>query len=110
MADKRISELPNLASIQDDAMFVVEYNGVAYHLTGKQFKAFAESLGGGSNGETGDMDASTYDPAGAVAQAGGIEAYVSELVGDIDTVLDSVNGEMTSALDSALDEINGEVV
>ena len=52
MADKRISELPNLASIQDDAMFVVEYNGVAYHLTGKQFKAFAESLGGGSSGGT----------------------------------------------------------
>ena len=50
MADKHISDLPNLASIQDSAKFVVEYNGVAYHLTGKQLKAFAESIGGGNTG------------------------------------------------------------
>ena len=35
-----------------------------------------------------------YDPNGAVAQSGGIEAYVSDVVGDIDTVLDEVNGEV----------------
>ena len=35
-----------------------------------------------------------YDPNGTVAQVGGIEAYVSDAVGDIDTVLDEVNGEV----------------
>lgn len=58
MADKRISELPNLASIQDNALLVVEYNGVAYNLTGKQFKDFAASVAGsggdGSGGSGGD--------------------------------------------------------
>lgn len=99
MADKRISELPNLSSIQDSALLVVEYNGVAYHLTGKQLKDYAESIagsGGGSSGGSGagDMATATYDPDGAVAQAGGIKAYVSDVVGDIDTILDSINGEV----------------
>lgn len=53
MADKRISQLPNLSSIQDSAMLVVEYNGVAYHLTGKQLKDYAASIAGsgGTSGE-----------------------------------------------------------
>ena len=99
MADKHISDLPNLSSIQDTAKFVVEYNGVAYNLTGKQFKDFAASVagsGGSSSGGSGggDMLKATYDPDGAVAQAGGIKAYVSNVVGDIDTILDNINGEV----------------
>ena len=41
MADKKISELPNLSDISDGALLVVEYNGKAYHLTGAQWKAYA---------------------------------------------------------------------
>lgn len=99
MADKRISELPNLSSIEDSALLVVEFNNVAYNLTGKQFKDFAASVagsGGGSSGGSsgGDMATATYDPDGAVAQAGGIKAYVSNVVGNIDSVLDEINGEV----------------
>jgi hypothetical protein len=42
----------------------------------------------------GDMEAAAYDADGAVAQAGGIAAYVVAVVGDIDTVLDDINGEV----------------
>ena len=63
---------------------------------------------GGSG--SGDMETTTYDPNGVVAESGGIEEYVSDVVGDIDTILNAVNGEMTSSIDNALDEINGEVV
>lgn len=108
MADKRISELPNLSSIQDSAQFVVEYNGVAYNLTGKQFKDFAASVagsGGSSSGGTGggDMATATYDPDGSVAQAGGIKAYVSDAVDDLDVpaVTTDDNGKFLRVVDGA---------
>ena len=41
MADKKISELPNLADISDEALLVVEFAGKSYNLTGAQWKAYA---------------------------------------------------------------------
>lgn len=58
MADKRISELPNLSSIEDSALLVVEFNNVAYNLTGKQFKDFAKSVAG-SGGSGGGLPSVT---------------------------------------------------
>lgn len=108
MADKRISELPNLSAIEDSALLVVEFNGVAYHLTGKQFKDFAESVagsGGGSSGGSGggDMATATYDPDGAVALAGGIKAYVSDIVDDLDVpaVTTDDNGKFLRVVNGA---------
>lgn len=97
MADKKISELPKLASIQDNAMLVVEYNGTAYHLTGAQLKAYVAAAGGtsgGGGGGGGDMSQSVYDPNSAVANAGGIVGYVTGIVGNINTALDEINGEV----------------
>lgn len=94
MADKRISELPKLASIQDSAMLVVEYNGTAYHLTGAQLKAYVASAGGGGGSGGGDMTKSVYDPNLEVASAGGIVGYVNGIVGNINTALDEINGEV----------------
>lgn len=127
MADKKISELPNLADISDDALLVVEFGGKAYNLTGAQWKAYAveaakknpgvsptvkvEDIAGGhrvtitdangpktfdvmNGGGAGDMTASTYDPNLAVANAGGIVGYVEGVVGDINTALDEINGEV----------------
>lgn len=94
MADKKISELPSLASIQDSAMLVVEYNGTAYHLTGAQLKAYVASAGGGSGSGGGDMTRAVYDPNSAVANAGGIVSYVNGIVGTINTALDEINGEV----------------
>lgn len=116
MADKRISELPNLSAIEDSALLVVEFNGVAYNLTGKQFKDFAASVagsGGSSSGGSGggDMLKTTYDPDGAVAAAGGIAAYVQQNGGGIsmDEVEEYLSG-VVGDIDSLLDDINGEVV
>jgi hypothetical protein len=41
MADTTIGALPNLADVSDDALLVVEFQGVAYHITGAQWKAYA---------------------------------------------------------------------
>lgn len=108
MADKRISELPNLSAIEDSALLVVEFNGVAYNLTGKQFKDFAASVAGSGDGSTGgsgggDMATATYDPDGAVAQAGGIKAYVSEVVDDLDVpaVTTDDNGKFLRVVNGA---------
>lgn len=96
MADKKISELPSLASIQDSAMLVVEYNGTAYKLTGAQLKAYVAAAGGsgGSGSGGGDMTRAVYDPNSAVANAGGIVSYVNGIVGNINTALDEINGEV----------------
>lgn len=169
MADKKISELPNLVDVSDDALLVVEFQGTAYNLTGAQWKAFAvkaaqgvnkgdpgfsptvqvEDISGGhrvtitdaentevfdvlngaagtspsvsvttiENGHrititdasgakrfdvlngadgdgSGDMLKDDYDADGAVKIAGGIAAYVNGIVGDINTVLDELNGEV----------------
>lgn len=74
MADKRISELPKISSIQDNAMLVVELNGTAYHLTGAQLKAYVATGGGTGNG---DMARSVYDPQGKNTD---IFRYVDETV------------------------------
>lgn len=106
MADKRISQLPNLSAIEDSALLVVEFNGVAYHLTGKQFKDFVASVagsGGSSGGGGGDMLTATYDPDGTVAQAGGIKAYVSDVVDDLDVpaVTTDDNGKFLRVVNGA---------
>lgn len=108
MADKRISELPNLSAIEDSALLVVEFNGVAYKLTGKQFKDFAASVAGSGDGSSGgsgggDMVTATYDPDGAVAQAGGIKAYVSDVVDDLDVpaVTTDDNGKFLRVVNGA---------
>ena len=107
MADKRISQLPNLSAIEDSALLVVEFNGVAYHLTGKQFKDFVASVAGsgGSSGGSGggDMATATYDADGAVAQAGGIKAYVSDVVDDLDVpaVTTDDNGKFLRVVNGA---------
>lgn len=92
--DKRISELPNLSDISDSALLVVEYNGKAYNLTGAQLKAYVASAGGGGGSGGGDMARSVYDPNLAVANAGGIVGYVTGIVGNINTALDEINGEV----------------
>lgn len=56
MADKPISNLPQVGSISDSAMFVLEQGGAAYHATAKQIKNMVPSSGGGSGeGGTGDL-------------------------------------------------------
>lgn len=94
--DKRISELPNLSDISDSALLVVEYNGKAYNLTGKQLKDYVAAAGGNGGGGSGggDMLKSTYDPNSVVANAGGIVGYVTGIVGNINTALDEINGEV----------------
>ena len=172
MADKTIGALPNLSDISDDALLVVEFQGVAYSITGAQWKAYAvaaaagvnkgdpgkdgvsptvsvEDIAGGhrvsftdakgtttvdvmdgaagtspsvsvttiENGHrititdasgtksfdvlngadgdgSGDMLKTDYDANGAVKIAGGIAAYVNGIVGDINTALDEINGEV----------------
>lgn len=42
--------------------------------------AAAAMAGGGGTGGGGDMQKSVYDPAGLVAEAGGISAYVSNAI------------------------------
>lgn len=175
MADTTIGALPNLADISDDALLVVEFQGVAYSITGAQWKAYAVAAAAGvnkgdpgfsplvtvsevdgghlvtitdakgtksvvvENGEdgepgtpgvsptvlietitgghrvtisdingsksfdvlngsdgsgSGDMLKSAYDPLETVRTAGGIAAYVNGIVGDINTALDEINGEV----------------
>lgn len=172
MADTTIGALPNLADISDDALLVVEFQGVAYHITGAQWKAYAikaaqgvnkgdpgdpgfsptleisaitgghrltitdaegtdtadildgedgvsptitittitgghrltvkdatgeksfNVLNGSDGSGTGDMLKSAYDPNETVRTAGGIVAYVGNIVGSINTALDEINGEV----------------
>lgn len=55
MADTTIGALPNLADVSDDALLVVEFQGVAYHITGAQWKAYAVAAAAGVNkGDPGD--------------------------------------------------------
>lgn len=49
MADTTIGALPNLADVSDDALLVVEFQGVAYHITGAQWKAYAVAAAAGVN-------------------------------------------------------------
>lgn len=46
----------------------------------------------------GDMQKSAYDASGAVAQAGGISAYVTQQInnglGSVNAILDEINGEV----------------
>ena len=61
----------------------------------------------------GDMQKSAYDASGAVAAAGGIAAYVQQNGGgggiSMDEVEEYVSG-VVGDIDSLLDDINGEVV
>lgn len=43
MADKQIGSLPAAASVDDDALFVAEIQGVAVKITGRQLKALARA-------------------------------------------------------------------
>ena len=55
MADTTIGALPNLADISDDALLVVEFQGVAYSITGAQWKSYAVAAAAGVNkGDPGD--------------------------------------------------------
>lgn len=51
-------------------------------------------LNGADGSGSGDMLKSAYDSDEAVKTAGGIVAYVSNIVGDINTILDEINGEV----------------
>lgn len=51
-------------------------------------------LNGADGSGSGDMLKSAYDSDEAVKTAGGIAAYVSNIVGDINTILDDINGEV----------------
>ena len=51
-------------------------------------------LNGADGSGSGDMLKSAYDSDEAVKTAGGIAAYVSNIVGDINTILDNINGEV----------------
>ena len=172
MADTTVGALPKLADISDDALLVVEFQGVAYHITGAQWKAYAvaaaqgvnkgdpgdpgfsptveigaitgghrltitdaegvetadildgedgvsptitittitgghrvtvkdatgskrfDVLNGADGDGSGDMLKTDYDANGAGKIAGGIAAYVNGIVGDINTALDEINGEV----------------
>ena len=41
MADKQISSLPAAASVDDDALFVIEQQGIAQKASGAQWKGYA---------------------------------------------------------------------
>lgn len=43
MADKPIGELPQALSVQDDSLLVLEQQGTAMKMTGKQFREFGET-------------------------------------------------------------------
>lgn len=51
-------------------------------------------LNGADGSGSGDMLKSAYDPNETVRTAGGIVAYVENIVGDINTALDEINGEV----------------
>ena len=51
-------------------------------------------LNGSDGSGSGDMLKSAYDSDETVKTAGGIVAYVSSVVGDINTILDDINGEV----------------
>lgn len=51
-------------------------------------------LNGADGDGSGDMLKADYDADGAVKIAGGIAAYVNGIVGDINTALDEINGEV----------------
>ena len=59
--------------------------------------------GVGTGGSGGDMVTATYDPDGAVAQAGGIKAYVSDVVDDLDVpaVTTDDNGKFLRVVNGA---------
>lgn len=61
-------------------------------------KEIAENGGGGGTGD-GDMKKSVYDNELAVLSAGGIKAYVSDAIGEIDEVVANPSGEATDDLE-----------
>ena len=92
MADKKISELPNLSDISDGALLVVEYNGKAYHLTSAQWKAYAVAAAQGVNkGEPGDPGFSPTVEISAIA--GGNRLSITDAEGtETADILDGADG------------------
>lgn len=66
MADRQISALPQVGSIAEDAMFVLEQDGTAYHATASQMKAMMPAGGGGSGSPEGAV---RYDAAQSLSAA-----------------------------------------
>lgn len=92
MADKRVTDLPSASEVHDSDLFLLEQSGVAKKLPGEIFRQYAHDIAGADfNAQnhlililkdgtqvdagvfpagpgTGDMLASTYDPAGGRKQ------------------------------------------
>lgn len=93
MADKTIGTLPKLQDIYDDALLVVEHQGIAYHLTGTQWKAYAVSAA--QSVAKGDPGADGFSPTVSVANiSGGHRLAVTDKDG-VETfdVLDGTDGK-----------------
>lgn len=69
-------------------------NGHRITITDAEGTKSFDVLNGADGDGSGDMLASVYDPELAVKTAGGIAAYVTGIVGEINTALDEVNGEV----------------
>ena len=93
MADKTIGTLPKLEDIYDDSLLVVEHQGIAYRLTGAQWKAYAvsaaQSIAKGEPGEDG------FSPTVSVSDiTGGHRLTVTDKDGkDTFDVLDGADGK-----------------
>lgn len=58
MADKHIGALPAAVSVYDDSLFVMEQQGTAMKVTGRQIRAMAGTGTGGSGGGFIEMETS----------------------------------------------------
>lgn len=94
--------LPGVKGDSSSIVATETADGVNLHITNTTYNANGSSTSNsqvvsikhGSGGGSGDMTKTSYDPNGTVANAGGIAGYVSSVVGDIDSVLDDINGEV----------------
>lgn len=115
MADKQVSALPQVGSINDGAKFVLEQDGTAYHATAAQIKALVPSSGGssgdsGSSGGTADLTGAVrYDQAQSLtddqkAQARSNVGAVSEA--DVTQAINTALGDYAASL-AEMDEVIG---
>lgn len=131
MADKKISELPNLSNISDTALLVVEYNNKSYNLTGAQWKAYAveaarqapgvsptvtvTNIANGHRVTITDVNGTkSFDVLNGQSGSGSGDMVRSmydpnSVVANAGGIVGYVNG-IVGSINTALDEINGEVV
>lgn len=74
MADKKIGDLPRVGEITNDSMLPLEQGGVAYNITGEQFKRFAEDA---AEAFVGDAEQAAENAAASAEEAKGDQQKIA---------------------------------